>query len=552
LNSRRVIIEISPSRLELAVVRGDRCVAWSVERFDRSDWPADWRGALEALAAPLASFVSEHGVLGWKAVVVYRLPTSIAQASSGPIAMAQSQQQQAACLAAASGVDGDAEAEDAESLVLAADAGDTKLRHVLAYADADETLAAIEALLTRCRLVPSGCVPMDAVITAHMAQLVQVASVGSHAALWIGDHQSVLGVVVGGDLRFVRPIGVGIETFVDAWTRPLRRPGESAPSVCLPRREGRRLLLQVGVPDPEDDIPGLEGFTGAAFLPLVQPLVQRICVDVKQSLRFAVSPEDRSMMAMAVQGPGSAIAGLGAALTVASGIASAGHAHAASSDSSVSGAIAALAADRSTPLLMSRELRTRRTMSRTRQAVLAGVAAALAVIGIEWLDAQTAIGHLRAQSDAARQVEIERKAQADALAAALADMQRLHDVRDRIRRSFGDAPDAPAVVAAIGAATPGGVTLSDVELQADGKVARAVVRGKLQLRPGIDAGGTIRQFVSALNATPIVSQARLGRTSRVNESGTEGQVFEIAVDLLALPSVTRASLGDIDAERSEP
>jgi hypothetical protein len=174
------------------------------------------------------------------------------------------------------------------------------------------------------------------------------------------------------------------------------------------------------------------------------------------------------------------------------------------------------------------------------------------VIGIEWLDAQTAIGHLRAQSDAARQVEIERKAQADALAAALADMQRLHDVRDRIRRSFGDAPDAPAVVAAIGAATPGGVTLSDVELQADGKVARAVVRGKLQLRPGIDAGGTIRQFVSALNATPIVSQARLGRTSRVNESGTEGQVFEIAVDLLALPSVTRASLGDIDAERSEP
>lgn len=552
MNSCRVIIEISPSRLELAVVRGGRIVAWSVERFDRSDWPADWRAALDVLAGPLATFVSEQGVLGCQAVVVYELPTSVTKASSAAIATPQAQQEQAACLAVASGVDADSDTEDAEAVVLAADAGASGLRHVLAYIDADETLAAVESLLTRCRLVPAGCVPKEAVVTAALSRSRRESPIGTQAALWIGDHSSVLGVVVGGDVRFVRPIGVGIETLVDAWTRPLRRPGEAAPSICLPRREARRLLLEVGVPDPEDEIPGLDGFTGAAFLPLVQPLIQRICVDVKQSLRFAVSPEDRAVMAMAVQGSGSAVAGLAASLTVTSGIASAGHTDATSADSSVAGAISILVSDRSLPLLASRELRARRTISRTRQAVLAGVAAALAVIGVEWLDARATVGQLRAQVQAAREVEVQRKAQSDALAAALTDMQQLQEVRDRIHRSFGDAPDATAVVAAIGAVTPSGVKLSDVELRADSKGPRATVRGQLQLQGSADAGGTMRRFVAALNAMPIVSQARLGRTARVQESGKESQTFEITMDLVSLPSVTRAALGRVESERTEP
>ena len=191
-------------------------------------------------------------------------------------------------------------------------------------------------------------------------------------------------------------------------------------------------------------------------------------------------------------------------------------------------------------------------MSRTRQAVLAGVAAALAVIGVEWLDARASIGQLRAQAEVARAVEAQRKAQSDALAAALADMHQLQDVRDRIHRSFGDAPDAPAVMAAIGSVTPAGVKLSDVELHADGKAPRAVVRGQLQLQGGADAGGTMRRFVAALNAMPVVSQARLGRTSRTSENGKESQSFEIAMDLVPLPSVTRAALGRVDSERSEP
>lgn len=552
MKTRRVILEISPSRLELAAVRGRHVQAWSVARFERSSWPNDFDAALGEYAAPLAEFVTQHGLIGCEALVICRTASGAVQTSTAGRSIATASGEAAARLAVSTSIESGCEPEDAEALCICQDSVAAGQRHFLAYGDSDESIRAIESLLRRCELRPSGVIPLDAVASIEAVRLLQESTVGATAALWIGDHSSVLAVGIDGNTRFVRPIGVGIETLVDALTRPLRRSGESNASICLPRPEARRLLTQIGFPAPNEEIPGLDGFNGEAVLPLLQPLVQRIGLEVKQSLRYATASESRATVAIRVRGPGATIRGLADAIARSTGMTAEAASSAASTDSSVCGGIEALVRSDALPPLFTRVARVERSARRVRQAVLAGVAAALCFIGYEWVETSTQIKQLRTQGEAARLVQAQRQQLADALARALADNRTLQDVRERVVRSVGHGTDPAGLLVGLGAVMPGDIQLSGVEMQSEAQSSRATVRGKLALRPGLDAGGAIRKFVASLGDLPIVSQARLGRTARVTEDGKLHQSFEVNLELTPIPASARVTLGQIETEGSAP
>ncbi|HEX8877863.1 MAG TPA: hypothetical protein VF777_14025 [Phycisphaerales bacterium] len=548
MNNRRVILELSPSRLELASVRGRRIEAWSVARFDRSVWPHDLRAAIAECAKPLAAFVTEHSLMGCDAVALCRTSTVAVQTSAVPSAASQTASEDAARLAVSTTVEGTCDPDDAEALCIGSDSGPTGRRHLLSYADSDETLRLIESLLTQCQLHPRGVIPLDAVASVDVLRLLEEASIGATAALWIGEHSSVLAVGIDGDARFVRPIGVGTETLVDALTRPLRRSGEATPSVCLPRTEARRLMAEIGFPGPDDEIPGLDGFNGEAVLPLLQPLVQRIGLEIKQSLRYATSSEHRDSVTIRLRGPGATVRGLADAIARSTGQTAEAPPTVQNPDSSVCGAIESSVRLGLLPALFTKATRQARNQRRFRAAVLAGIGAALCFIGYEWLDATRQIQSLREHAQTAREVQAERQALSDALARALADMQGLQGVRDRVLRTVGSGADPAGFLASLGGAMPGDIHVSGIELQSNPQGSHATVRGKLTLRPGLDAGGAIRKFVASLAEIPIVSQARLGRTARVTEETRELQSFEVNIELTPIPAAARVTLGAAETE----
>lgn len=552
MKNRRVIIEISPSRLELAAISGKRVLAWSVARFERSVWPNDFRAALNEYATPLAAFVTEHGLIGCETVAICRTASGVVQTKAVASNVAMAAGEAAARLAVATAIDGGCETEDVESRCLARDSGPNGQVHLLAYADSDQTLEAVESLLRRCELRPAGVVPLDAIASVDAASLLQDAAVGATAVLWIGDHSSVLAVGIDGNIRFVRPIGVGIETLVDALTRPLRKAGESTASICLPRPEARRLLAEVGFPAPDQEIPGLDGFRGDAVLPLLQPLVQRIGLELKQSLRYATAAEQRASVTIRVRGPGAQLRGLSEAIGRSTNLNVEALAAGGSTDSSVGGAIEAMHRIGKLPGLFCRSSRSVRSARRARQAVLAGVAAALAFMGYEWLETTAQLQALRAQGEAARQVVAQRQKLQESLDLALADMQAIQTVRENVTRALGDGADAAGFLAGLGATIPADIQIGGVELQSDAKGSHATVRGKLALRPGLDAGGAIRAFVSSIGGLPIVTQARLGRSARLNEEGKQLQSFEVTLELTQLPASARVTLGHSDAEGGLP
>lgn len=512
----------------------------------------DFDAAIAAYAAPLAEFVTQHGLIGCEALVVCRSASGVVQTSTVGRQVAIASGEAAARLAVSTSIEGGCEPEDAEALCICQDAVAGGQRHFLAYGDSDTSLQAIEALLRRCELRPSGVIPLDAIASIEAVKLVQESTVGATAALWIGDHSSVLAVGIDGGPRFVRPIGVGIETLVDALTRPLRRSGESNPSICLPRSEARRLLTEIGFPRPDEEIPGLEGFSGEAVLPLLQPLVQRIGLEVKQSLRYATSTESRATVAIRVRGPGATIRGLADAIARSTGMTAEVVNSATSTDSSVCGGIEAIVRWDAPPPLFARGSRAERSSRRVRHAVLGGVAAALCFIGYEWFDASAQISQLRVQGEAARVVQAQRRQLADALDRALDDNRMLQEVRERVVRAVGNGADPAGFLAGLGGAMPGDVQLTGIEMQSESDGSRATVRGKLALRPGLDAGGAIRKFVASLDSIPLVVQARLGRTARVTEDGKLHQSFEINLELTPIPASARVALGQIDAEGGTP
>ncbi len=102
-----------------------------------------------------------------------------------------------------------------------------------------------------------------------------------------------------GRLAFVRSIGVGTESFADALVRPLRaRAAETAP-VSLDRESVRSVLRQVGIPSPDALIPGHPELTGASLLPVLHPVIQRLALEIKQSVRFGVEDADTGTRVLA-------------------------------------------------------------------------------------------------------------------------------------------------------------------------------------------------------------------------------------------------------------
>src|SRR5262249_38213525 len=153
-------------------------------------------------------------------------------------------------------------------------------------------------------------VPADAAATIGAVASVRdkPASDTVCAGFYFGEHSSVLAAMMNGRLCFVRTLGLGVDALVDALTRPIRvRQGPEGfrPRVTLERGAARDLLLAMGVPGPDVVVDPQRGIDGSAVLPLLQPVVQRICIEVKQSLRFGMEEAaGKAPVRLTIVGPG--------------------------------------------------------------------------------------------------------------------------------------------------------------------------------------------------------------------------------------------------------
>jgi Tfp pilus assembly protein PilN len=528
---QRVVIELSPSRLEVALIRGKAIVARRAERFLLPTFSDQWSAALASIKPRLTRLVSDLGAQGALATILYSAPSATTGTFSCPLSAGRAQAQRAASLALgeAAGIPLQGNPHDLEERFTDQtdeSGGEPPLVHFLGVADTDTSSQALADLASDAGLVPDRLVPLDAAAIAAVIEraAAEASGQGVTIVLHVGDHASVVGAVSKGRLRFVRQIGVGCEMFVEALAARMGGAGgEEYPAAA------RDVLFQAGIPTRDQQIDA-GGLSAGMILPILQPTLQRCVLEIRQSLRFGLEESQRTGARLIGLGPGAAVPRfLEVIAEQAALVRQPGDAPA-----TQTGTIDTWAA--LTPPnvnLLPGSLSTQRLTRRLRRGVWIGTAAAAAVLAGDWWlssrelsQRQQVVEQLKTRLQAARPMM-------DLEAKLVAAQGSVAGARQRIAARMGAAADWDAALAMLASATPPTIKLDEIRCAMDNGKPVCSLLGRA---PMSGSDSSLNAYVDALSAVPIVKACHLGSTQRSESSGGTMQTFEMTLTLVEFPA----------------
>lgn len=554
---QRVIIELSPSTLAVRTYRGDVTASSRAIRYPLGEWPSDWIAGMNSRSADLAGLVIEFGCEGCPCLVVYHAPGSVTAVTSCSHAAGATAALDAARLQLSSLAASPTDLSPSDFRTVSRDVGgsaeDSSAQvHVLGIADSEENAAAIVAWAEKAGLRVEGLVPQDAaaIVSAIDALSAPKRRGGTTAAVWLGEHGGALAVGGPSRLLFVRTLGIGVHDLAEAMTTCSGSTdggsdsNASKSAAGLDLDQSRAVLVDIGIPTAQQALPGLPGLTGASVLPALQPLLQRLAVEIKQSLRFGVSEEMRAELGLCVCGPGSAVGNLASTLSRMTGCGALREPEATVGSMAQDGMDWGLVGDRM-PRISSTAHAGRLVLRHARRALKVGVGAAAAVLLFNAAAARMQLTRERERffaiqtltqgtevSAEVQQVSVDARLEADALA-------------ERVRRRLDGSPAWGATLAAVSAAAPPVVKLTDIAFK-DRKAgapgtAECVLHGRVTIEGGSDPIGAIRRYSKNLEACPLVAAVRLGSTQIADTPDGEAQTFELSLTLVGVPREARVS-----------
>lgn len=554
MSTHRLIIELSPSRVEVAVLRGKALTEWRAERIGRAEWPSPYTTALPECSAALTRILEELNVRAGSATVIYTAPGSVSAVTSFASTVGSAACEQGSLLALANVADFPLDDAPSDTCAVFTDSvakgtkdqpGPVAQRHILAAADAEVRAAAIAEAVEAAGLKVSGLIPAESVcLTDAILSATGAGEPGDMTAIvWIGEHCTSLAVAEHGRLLFVRAIATGTESLADVLCRPLRPRAADAQPVQLAHEAARAMLFAVGVPAPDATIPNHPTLAGSSLLPHLQPVLQRLSIEIKQSLRFGVAEGDRTKVRLRLAGPGAAVPGLGESIARAAGFPfdAPSEAHAPDgADSSTGGTIAALAR---CPVvscsLKPAKVRDSWELQRSRKALIAGALVALAYVGYEAVDCRLSMAAEKSRLAAITSTLQSNEGPIALRQQALTCHQQVVEAERRARKRLDQTAEWSAMLESIAQCTPLQVRITGMDMRQETAQNTAVLTLKAYIRAAEapDPAQLIHTYVGRLEAVPIVSAVRLISAQRVPMNGHDSQSFDLAVNLVPIPAL---------------
>lgn len=558
---KRIIIELTPAGIDAAVVRFGRIVRSTHIPIEPTDWRQAWEDGLSPFDGALKAVIAALEAPGASVDVAYRSPTSFAEIITVPVTGSAVAGAARLALADHVGFDLQRNPYNIEPITTAIING-SKSTHTLAIADTSVVSESLTAWLGRagCRLA-SACPASSLTLTDAVIGARQDGAGSAVARLHFDRYCSLLTVASGGEVRLVRRIDIGFEDFVSAITRPIEPRGAQDEAVTLSPSMARKILCDSGVPDFKASIEGGLGLTGRDILPLIQPALQRLGIEIKQSLRFELSAEERAAITLTCAGPFGALLNLESAIgeqtEIVSVAAPASALNAAAVESPFLGdpdRAVRLAQRSRTHTLVSERITAGQRVDSIRIGIRAGaVAAAFALAATATIiNSQTQREHLAAQG---------LKSAADSVSEIIAINSTIQTRSDtlaatsrRMRESIGLTTRWSDALSALPGLIPGGVSLIDIEgaERSEQAPARLELSGIAHDKDGQASQTALNAFIDALNACPLVSGVELGVTNRIgNGAATEAMRFSVTVNLVSLPRQILAGAGVDDGISEE-
>lgn len=566
------IVEITPTRLELAVVSGSSVQQRRVERYNPPAPGTDWAETLRTRHATLQGWVSELGLRGSPATVLFTSPTAVASLPACPAAAGAAGIQRAAVLALAESAGypiadnpvstailfTDARAIEKPGQAGAGGAGGAggapqKMAHTLCAVETDANCSLLSNWIASCGLTPARLLPATAAPIARLvertARKSKAAGDTLHSTLWFGEHESFFIVGDNAGIVLFRALSVGIENIVEALLRPITpRSGESGGPDATPREPitidraaARTLLDRSGVPLPADVIDERNGFTGASVLPLMNSVLQRFSVEIKQSLRFGLSDKQRAAVAVTVDGPGARLPRIDAALSQLCGVAVSvpqreTPAPAGERSSSTCGNIDAVIQTPAPAItLLPAATQQAQIKTRARRSLWTGVAVSAAMVAAYGGWVYTELSASLARADALR-AQAEHATRADeAERAASAASARAKAANAYVSRAVGSSPDVAAVLALLGDATDAKTSLESVDIREAETGWVCHINGLMQAGDDKAFADAVKTYTENLARSPLVAGVKLGAAARTKMGDIEAHRFDLTIELVEVP-----------------
>ena len=525
LNHPRLILILSPTQLDAAIVVGKRVRATKRVKISPMLWEEAWGDGLTPFDSTLATLLkSLSAPRNVRTSVLYSSPGSIAVVKTAP----------------GPGEDGVEAArlevvESNSNSGLEYISGATRLDHVeganvIVTADRDLNAQTIFAWLSRagCRLealIPERAITLRSVIN----DVVSREDDGS-VTCYLGERTTVIASGGGGVLTSIRSIDFGFSLLVEAFARGLRQELEEggAADVCSNHAEARKRLFELGLPTSSST--GVNAETFRSVIPLLQPVIQRYCIEVKQTIRFGIPETGSPSRRLRLTGPGAAIHGFKDPLSHSIDLDIYTDPLWAEFDPGAvcderSTAMEYIREDapqlRLTPRIVREQNASRQIASGVRTGVLCAGLALAAEGGYIFTKSSDAARAVRAAEPALVLVR-EHRSQCE-LASALAVS--LDAAATQTLERMGDRPDWYALLGELASLGSESISLSEIRaFREDGRL-QVIVIGYARLRD--EQGNALGALTERLRSSPLFGDVQLGSTSLVENAGERARRFEL-------------------------
>jgi len=528
--------------MDVAVVGGNGIAASARLPLELSNEPTTWAKTVRGTGGELKEIVRELGAEGCSVRVLYRSPAQSVDLHSFAL-RTSSQACAAAVLPLAESLPYSINSANLDAVAVGRDASGADRRwHVVVGADRGDIIRAIVEMVETAGLQFDSATPIDAAILAGVVRSALAYAGPQHGWLHFGKHSSFFVLGGSGRVRFVRSIALGTETIVSALTRPIRS-GDEAP-INLDRDTAQRIFYDHGIPDNDDVLDESLQIRRRHIMPQIQPVLQRYVVELRQSLRFGLSEDERTAIEITVSGPGSTIPGLSELIAWELNLKFTTDARYIDYDFRAPAGDGSELRDAlgNTQFLdrlnlQPAEAALRRQASRLRRWLWTGAAAAMVFIALDAVQISSKLSDARRQAAAVSIAAQEGAGMQETHRKILAAGAALHELEQTIAAEAGAALDMRAILQELSLATPASIKLNSVRFTRLGDIVTARLHGRAIEIDKATGQTEVRLFIMALKKSPLFRDAGLRDVERGSFAEGNGERFEASFEAVLAPDI---------------
>ncbi|MCZ6835911.1 MAG: hypothetical protein O7G85_09070, partial [Planctomycetota bacterium] len=309
MKSRQVILELQSNRLDVVLYEGDRQTQSARIKIELDSDPITWVEGVEKLQKVLSKTVENLGLKGLPTIVYYSNSTQVVELVSTEVKTI-SDACEVARLRCIDSLPFSSLSSVCDANFVGKDTGrDLNMVHVLGAADREDALEAMALLVEQSGLRFEYASPISASIFRLLFDQRRRKSEKCEGRLYLGERHSYFLITDHGRLVFSRLINIGLDAMARSLTRPIRTEASST-EIELDFDEARQILLECGIPNKQIMVDETRGLSSREIIPLMQPVLQRLLVELRQSLRFGLTEHQRSSVQIEISGPGCALSGI--------------------------------------------------------------------------------------------------------------------------------------------------------------------------------------------------------------------------------------------------